>query len=43
MPKYQYVQVGFTPDTLDELDSIAETKEISRSELLRRMVSAEIQ
>jgi len=36
--QYQYVQIGFSPERLDELDSLAENKDISRSELVRQLV-----
>ena len=42
MPSYQYVQIGFEPDTIDELDEIANMKDISRGELVRRMVDSEL-
>ena len=38
MPRYQYVQIGFEPDTLDELDRIADGENKSRSEVVRRLV-----
>ena len=39
MPQYQYVQIGFTDDRLTELDRIADEQDISRSELVRQLVS----
>ena len=38
MVQYQYVQIGFSPERLDELDSIANENDISRSELVRQLV-----
>jgi len=34
MPNYQYVQIGFEPDTLDEIDEQTD----NRSELVRKAV-----
>lgn len=34
MPKYQYVQIGFEPETLEKLDEQAD----NRSELVRKAV-----
>ena len=36
--QYQYVQIGFSPERLDELDSLADENDISRSELVRQLV-----
>jgi len=38
MPRYQYVQIGFTDETIEQLDAIAEQKGISRSEAVRQAV-----
>jgi len=38
MPQYQYVQIGFTDETLTELDELADELDISRSEAVRRAV-----
>jgi len=42
MPRYQYVQIGFTDETIGELDEVAQQKDISRSELVRRCVNEEL-
>jgi len=34
MPRYQYVQIGFEPETLDEIDEQA----ANRSEFVRKAV-----
>jgi len=38
MPRYQYVQIGFEPDTLEALDAIADEENKSRSEVVRECV-----
>lgn len=38
MPQYKYVQVGFTDDTLEQLDDIANERDESRSEIVREAV-----
>lgn len=38
MPEYQYVQIGLTPETIDRLDGLEE----SRSEFVRRVVEEEL-
>jgi len=38
MPRYQYVQIGFTDETIAELDEVAQQKDISRSEAVRQAV-----
>jgi len=38
MPRYQYVQIGFEPDTLEALDAIADEENKSRSEVVRQAV-----
>jgi len=42
MPQYQYVQIGFTDETLTELDDKANDLDISRSELVRRCVESQL-
>ena len=42
MPRYQYVQIGFTDETLQALDELADKQDISRSELVRRCVDSEL-
>lgn len=39
MPEYQYVQIGLTPETIDRLDELDE----SRSEFVRRLVERELE
>jgi hypothetical protein len=42
MPRYQYVQIGFTDETIEALDKEADRLDISRSELVRRCVDDEL-
>jgi metal-responsive CopG/Arc/MetJ family transcriptional regulator len=42
MPQYQYVQIGFTDETLTALDEKADEMDISRSELVRQCVDSEL-